>query len=71
MSRPIICDNCGKPTDKLVLKLFKANLTESAKKDHSQYAAHADIGECCAVEINKINWTPRKRGTRRGARQTS
>lgn len=59
MSRPLLCDVCGQPIEKVKLKLYKAPKTNGAT-DHTSYTDHADVGECCVVKINAINWQRRK-----------
>jgi len=63
MSKVVTCDVCGKPTDRIVAKLFKMTGADNTanKWQRSNYSAMADVGTCCAVRINQINWQPRKR----------
>lgn len=55
----VVCDVCGKPTDRIVIKLFKS--PTKMRHDHSDYTHHASIGSCCLLKINEINWNERKR----------
>lgn len=57
MARQTICDVCGKPTERIALKLYKTQFG----KDHSEYTDHADVGTCCVLKINEISWSPRRR----------
>lgn len=59
MSRVLTCDSCGKPMERVVLKLYKTVNTGPRTTDHTKYTDSADIGECCVVKINGINWTKR------------
>lgn len=59
MARVKTCDVCGKPIDRVALKLFKVSrLNPKVKKE--DYSHHADVGECCVMKINQINWVPRR-----------
>lgn len=57
MAKVLTCDCCGKPTDQIIIKMFKA--PKHSKTDHSHYTHHADVGICCINTMNKINWQPR------------
>lgn len=66
MSRPIICDRCKRPCDRIVAKVFlamKVPRVRSNRSDHNNYHLHADIGECCVSEVVKstFKWTKRKK----------
>lgn len=59
------CDLCGKPTERIVAKLYLSNRT-GQKNDHANYTAHADVGICCIEKVvkNGIKWQTRKRNKR-------
>lgn len=59
MARVQMCDVCGKPTERVVVKLYKAP-KENSRSDHSRYKAHADVGACCVTKINEIQWQERQ-----------
>lgn len=66
----VICDICRKPCERVVAKLFIAPVKEGeTRKTHSDYTAHADVGECCAVRFvgsaSIVKWTKRKKIKRR------
>lgn len=68
MSRPVVCDRCKLPTERVVLKLFlvptenKTHPTLTSRSWHSAYTAYCDIGECCAEKVVRdFQWTKRKR----------
>jgi hypothetical protein len=48
MAKVVVCDVCRKPTDKIVMKLFR-----SPDHRHENYDGHADVGACCAPSINR------------------
>lgn len=62
-----VCDVCRRPTKRIVFKLFLADKTNgSIEKGHSDYGAHADVGECCGSKISgEIRWTKRKKVPRK------
>lgn len=55
----VTCDLCGKPTERVVAKLYLSNRT-GGKNDHANYTAHADVGECCMGLVVKFKWQRRK-----------
>lgn len=60
LAKQLVCDACGRPTNRLVAKLFLA--PRNGRNDHSNYTAHADIGECCAARITEqFKWQKRKK----------
>lgn len=63
MAKVQVCDACGKPTTKIMFKLFLTDVSESnSRHHHSHYDRHADIGECCADQFQgSIQWTTRKK----------
>jgi hypothetical protein len=65
MANVSICDVCKRPTKRVVFKLFLADKTNGGV-DHSDYGAHADVGECCGAKITEdIRWTKRKKVPRK------
>lgn len=63
------CDVCGKPTTKIAYKLFLSE--KNGRSDHSNYTAHADVGECCQVAVKRdIKWQPRKKQERSSSAST-
>jgi hypothetical protein len=63
----IICDVCGKPTERVALKLFKAPTDDSGVKGHNDYTSSCDVGPCCVLKINQISWHPRKKREKKEA----
>lgn len=63
MSRPRLCDICGKPAE-IGAKLYLAPLKEgdaAVKTVHSNYTAHMDVGMCCLQRVKNLgHWTRRK-----------
>lgn len=54
------CDMCGKPTNRIIAKLTLIPARPGASLTHSNYTAHADIGECCFQELSKlVKWQKR------------
>jgi hypothetical protein len=64
MSRPRVCDICGKPAE-IGAKLYLAPLKEgdaAVKTVHANYTAHMDVGICCMSNVTKLGrWTRRKK----------
>jgi hypothetical protein len=65
MGKIVTCDVCGKPTSKIVAKLYLAptkgerGLIAAVGSD---YTASMDVGVCCTESIPKIGkWTKRKK----------
>lgn len=55
------CDNCGKPTNRVVMKLYLSPVNGSTRANHSKYTGHADIGECCAAKVtSQFKWQKRQ-----------
>ena len=64
MSRPRICDLCGKPAQ-IGAKIYLAPMNENdpnVKTVFSNYTASMDVGRCCIEKVTNFGkWTPRKR----------
>jgi hypothetical protein len=72
MARRTDCDICGKPTNRVVAKIYLSPAGENGKSQmwRQDYTAHADVGECCASQIipkTKIRWQPRKKRDKKTA----
>lgn len=72
MGKALVCDVCKKTTQKIVFKMYLSLKTgvnganpdrwPSTTQDHSNYIAHADVGQCCAAKMQEeIRWTKRKK----------
>lgn len=58
MARVIICDVCRRPTKRLVFKLYLGEWGN--RNSHADYTHHADIGECCAANVQEmVRWQKR------------
>lgn len=61
----LTCDVCGKPCERVAFKLFLAPVGDNTRSTHSDYTAHADVGECCVAGLingeGKIKWQKRKK----------
>ena len=54
------CDLCGKDTTKIVAKLTLIPTRPGINLTHSNYTAHADVGECCSESVLKLaKWQKR------------
>lgn len=61
MAKALICDVCRKPTNRIVAKLYLAP-KNGGRNDHSNYTAHADVGECCGSRVPQMaRWQRRVR----------
>jgi hypothetical protein len=61
MAKLSVCDVCRKPTNRIVYKLLMTSY-ETGSWAHSNYIAHADVGECCASTMGqKIRFHRRKK----------
>lgn len=59
--RAIVCDVCRKPTKRIVAKMYLSP-KNGHKNDHSNYTAHADVGECCGAKVlADVRWVKRVR----------
>ena len=48
----VTCDICGKPTEKVVAKLFFTPMIAGVNRAvHSNYSHHADVGVCCQPRL--------------------
>ena len=54
------CDYCGKETERIVLRLYKARKREVGRTDAINYTHRANIGPCCVMRVNAIGWKPRE-----------
>lgn len=61
------CSVCGNETERIVLKLYKAPVARRARGrvDANLYSHRADVGTCCMLKINEIDWIERR--TRNGS----
>lgn len=62
------CDSCGKlisVDNPVMAKVYLAKKT-TAKSDHANYSAHADVGKCCFVAVSqRFKWQKRRSIPRR------
>ena len=56
----LTCDFCGNQTERIVVRLYKARKREVGRTDAINYTHRANIGSCCVMRINAINWQPRQ-----------
>lgn len=53
-SETLLCDVCGKPTERIVAKIyFTPTIPGVQKAVHSNYSHHADVGTCCSTRVVK------------------
>lgn len=48
------CDICRKETERVVAKLHWIPADGKKSLTHSNYTAHADVGECCAQKLKML-----------------
>ena len=68
MAKSLVCDVCRKPTKRIVAKLFLS--PKQGRGDHSNYTAHANVGECCGSRVVElVHWQKRVKQTSKSTAQ--
>lgn len=68
MGRSLTCDRCGKPTNRIAMKLYltPVNGSSDLRRLMSNYTGHVDIGECCASLVTQgFKWQKRQKRKQR------